>query len=110
MKITIDGKEIKISDNDKNIVDVADREKISIPAPCYRANRKKGCCNACVIEVNGEKIYACSTKPLDGMNIIFARDDLKELRRERLTKYQEAIKDSGKGCECDCSGEVNTCS
>jgi len=43
------------------------------------------------------------------MNIIIDRDDLKELRKERMIKHQEAIKDLKKGCKCDCSGETNTC-
>ena len=42
MKITVDKKPIEIFPDDKNIVDVADRAKIGIPAPCYRANRKRG--------------------------------------------------------------------
>jgi len=109
MKIMIDGKEININPDDMNIVDVADREKIGLPAPCYRANRSKGCCNACVVEVNGKNEYACATKPIDGMNIIVNRDDLKEIRKERIRKYQESINDTGKGCDCDCSGETNTC-
>jgi len=111
MNITIDGRTIEISGDDKNIVDVADRGKIGIPAPCYRANRSKGCCNSCVVEIDGKNEYACATKPLDGMNIVVDRDDLKKLRKERLIKYQEAIKNSGKGCDCDCdcSGETNTC-
>ncbi|MFC1666538.1 (2Fe-2S)-binding protein [Candidatus Omnitrophota bacterium] len=109
MKIVIDRKEIQISSNDKNIVDIADRLNISIAAPCYRNNKSKGCCNSCVVEINGKNEYACATKPLDGMNIIIDRDDLKKIRKERMIKYRETIKDEGKGCNCDCSGEGNTC-
>jgi len=109
MKIAIDGKTIEINSDDKNIIDVADREKIGIPAPCFRANRSKGCCNACVVEIDGKNEYACATKPLEGMDIIVNRDDLKELRKERMVKYREALKDVGKGCDCDCSGGTNTC-
>ena len=33
MKITIDGQPIQLLESDKNIVDIADRAKIVIPAP-----------------------------------------------------------------------------
>ena len=109
MKINIDGKQIDISPNDKNIVDVADRAKIAIPAPCYRSNRSKGCCQVCVVEINGENKYACVTKPLCGMYIIVDRDDLNKIRKERIKKYQKMPKNISKGCNCDCSGTTNNC-
>ena len=109
MKIKIDEKEIEITSEDKNIVDVADRSKIGIPAPCYRSNKSKGCCYSCVVEINGKQEYACNTKPIDGMNIIFNREDLKELRKKKIIKYQEQAKSpaSSCGCNCDCSGTPN---
>lgn len=111
MKIIIDEKWIEVSPKDKNIIDVADRAKIRIPAPCYRTKRNKGCCQVCVIEINGKKEYACVTKPIDGMNIIFNRDDLNQIRKERMIKYQELPTDTSKGCgcSCDCSGNANNC-
>ena len=104
MRLTIDGKMIEVNPADKNIVDIADREKIAIPAPCYRSNRSKGCCNACVIEINGENKFACTTKPLEGMNIIVDRDDLKQLRIERIKIYAENVKNNIKGV-CDCGSD-----
>lgn len=105
MKVTIDGKEVEIFNEDKNIVDAADRAKIGIPAPCYKAGRKKGCCKACVIEINGEKEYACATKPIDGMDIVFDRADLAQIRKERLLAYRDTPVHSSNGCECSCSGK-----
>jgi len=102
----IDGKEIEITPEDENIVDVAGRAKIKIPAPCYIAKRKKGCCHSCVIEINGKTEYACGTKPLDGMSITFNREDLNEIRKEKIKAYRklpELPKDpflTG-GCGCD---------
>jgi len=107
MKITIDSKEIEIFGDDKNIVDVADRAKIGIPAPCYKDGRKKGCCKACLIEINGKKEYACSTKPIDGIDIIFKRKDLAQIRKERLLAYRDSQFRSTQDCECNCSG--NNC-
>ena len=42
MKIIIDGKQIEVNPNDKNIVDIADRNNIPIATTCYRAQKAKG--------------------------------------------------------------------
>ncbi len=90
--IVIDGKTVDVSPEDNNIVDVAKRAKISIPAPCYLNGRKKGCCKACVVEIEGEQKYACATRPTEGMEIVLDRPDLKELRKERVKEYGQMIK------------------
>ena len=106
MKISLDGIEIEISPDDKNIVDAADRENIGIPAPCYRAQKDKGCCKSCVVEVDGTIKNACATKPRDGMKVIINRDDLKEIEKEMIKKYKIIQKSSTNGCSCDCSGKT----
>ncbi|MBN2790280.1 MAG: (2Fe-2S)-binding protein [Candidatus Delongbacteria bacterium] len=105
MKITIDHKEIEVISTDKNIVDVADRNKIGIPAPCYKAEERKGCCMGCAVEIDGEIKYACCTKPIDGMNIIIDRIDLKQIRKRNLSTYLRKLKDGTleEGCTCGCS-------
>jgi len=108
MSVTIDGQEIEVVSSDKNIVDVASRVKIGIPAPCYRTQRSKGCCSACVIEIEGEQKYACSTVPEDGMNIVVNREDLKAIRKQRLLEYKEGIK-SGNPCKCALSSSSDCC-
>ena len=52
MNITIDGRLVEIVPSDNNILDVADRVKIAIPCACYHAERSKGCCHACVVEID----------------------------------------------------------
>lgn len=106
MKITIDGRAIEADPSDRNLVDVADRAGIGIPAACYRAKQSKGCCHACVVEIGEEQKFACATAPEDGMVIVLNRPDLKALRKERLLKYQEGIKS---GTPCKCSGSSNCC-
>jgi TusA-related sulfurtransferase/ferredoxin len=112
MKVIIDGKVITVNANDKNIVEVVTREKIAIPATCYRAKKKKGCCHGCVVEVDGEQKFACDTAPEDGMNIVIDREDLKAVRKNNLIKYNEGI-ESGNPCECSmpetsgCSNSIN---
>ncbi len=108
MKITIDGRTIDVDPSDKNIVNIADRAGIGIPAACYRAKQSKGCCHACVAEIDGEQKFACATVPEDGMDIVLNRADLKELRKARLLEYQKGMK-TGNSCACDCSGSSDCC-
>jgi hypothetical protein len=96
---TIDGKKVKFTKSDTNLVELAKKANINIPAPYYFAKRKNGCCNACVVEVDGKQQFACATAPQNGMNIIVSRPDLKELRRERILKYKKGIK-SGNPISC----------
>lgn len=100
--VTIDGIEVDITDPDKNIVEIAKEVNVSIPAPCYHAKKRYGCCKVCLIELDGEQAYACNTKPVDGMNIIVKRDDLNAIRKERLLAYKEN-KDNGTPGKCGCS-------
>lgn len=94
MKIKIDGKEMTVSDVNKNIVEIGEENGLTILAPCFRNKKKHGCCNACVIEVDGQQKFACGTKPHDGMNIVYNRPDLDSIRKEKLAKYTEAIKNN----------------
>ncbi|MBK5243272.1 2Fe-2S iron-sulfur cluster-binding protein [Clostridium sp.] len=103
MKIKIDEKEIIVKDTTKNIVEIAEDNGITITAPCFRNKKKNGCCNVCVIEIDGVQKYACGTKPQDGMNIVYNRDDLILLRKERLEKFSQAIK-SGDTSNNKCGG------
>lgn len=118
MKIKIDGKEIVVTDPNKNIVEIGDENGITITAPCFRNKRKYGCCKGCVIEVDGVQKYACTTKPKDGMNIIYNREDLANIRKERIETYAQRIKNndtsnsccgtnpnilSTNSCSCNCS-------
>lgn len=107
MKITIDGRAITVDPADRNIVDVAAREKIAIPEACYRIERRKGCCHACVVEINGQQKYACVTEPSDDMKIIVNRTDLKMLRTANLQEYQKRISDAS--CDYNCSGTSGCC-
>lgn len=92
INVTIDGQLIEVTPFDQNIVEIANRAKITIPAPCYRAKRSKGCCSVCVVEIDGEQVFACSTIPKHGMNIVVGRADLKAIRKQRLLEYKEEIK------------------
>lgn len=111
IKINIDNKAIIVYAEDKNIVDIASRNKIGIPAPCYRHPKKKGCCKACVVEIDGKQKYACGTKPENGMVVIVKRDDLKRIRSKRLKSYLLKIKDPNyvEECNYDCNCDDSAC-
>lgn len=93
---------------DNNILDIAGRAEIRIPAPCYRDQRNKGCCSACVVEIDGEQQFACSTTPRKGMNIVVDRADLKAMWKQRLMEYKEGIK-TGNLCQCSSPSSGDCC-
>ena len=103
MNIKIDDKIIQVNDPSKNIVEIAEENGITITAPCFRNKKKHGCCNVCVVEADGKQAYACNLKAKDGMEIIYNREDLSQLRKERLDQYAEAIK-SGDTSQNTCGG------
>jgi NADH-quinone oxidoreductase subunit G len=92
INVTIDGQLIEVTPFDQNIVEIASRAKITIPAPCYRAKLGEGCCSVCVVEIDGAQVFACSTIPKHGMNVVVDRADLKAIRKQRLLEYKESIK------------------
>ena len=111
MKITIDNREIEVTDATLNIVEIAKENGITIPAPCFNLKMKFGCCSSCIIEIEGMQKYACCTKPTDGMNIIFKREDLKNLRKEKMKLYSYNKKHGTIGpCDCNTNSEIGCCS
>lgn len=102
MKITIDRKEISVTDSNKNIVEIAEDHGIIVVAPCFRNKRKGGCCKVCIIEVDGIIRYACCTKPIEGMNIAYERADLHELRGLAIQRYAKTLHDNPSS-SCGCS-------
>lgn len=105
MKITIDAKEIVVTDPNKNIVQIGEEHGITITAPCFRNKKQKGCCKACLIEIDGIQKYACGTKPTDGMKVIYNRKDLSEIRTDRLAKYAFNIKNQDTNSNTCCGSD-----
>lgn len=94
MKVTIDGIEVDILQEDSCLIDVTDRAGIHLSAPCFRQKLQNICCQSCLVEINGSLAYACATVPEGGMDIKVKREDLYQLRLERLKKFSE-IQDEG---------------
>ncbi|MDD2371445.1 MAG: (2Fe-2S)-binding protein [Firmicutes bacterium] len=106
MIIYIDEKEIIVSDSSKNIVEIGDENGLHIMAPCFRSIKKFGCCKTCVIEIDGKQKFACGTKPIDGMKIIYDREDLVNLRKERISEYAQVIENGGKVTNTCCGSDL----
>lgn len=109
MKIIFDGKEFLVNDASKNIIEIAKEHGVYIPAPCYYKNDDTGCCNGCIILVDGKEAHACETTPVEGMEIIYDCDDLLTLRTRNLRKYsaRSAIAeklDTSKTAKSGCGG------
>lgn len=121
MEITIDGNTMSVSDANKNIVDIAKENGINIISPCYGSNHEYGCCHACIIEVSGLMKYACCTKPEDGMQVLYNREDLAAKRKVNLKKYAEKVMsgipdkngcccgDDDSGCGCSTENNEDSC-
>lgn len=106
LTLMIDGQIIQVDPADKHLVSVAARARIGIPAPCSRSQQINGCCNGCVVEVNGEQKLACCTAPEDGMEVISKTPKLKALRKQRFLEHREAIK---AGTPIKCCGSGSSC-
>ncbi|RSD30856.1 2Fe-2S iron-sulfur cluster-binding protein [Vibrio pectenicida] len=78
--------------DDNNLVDIARKLKINIPAPCLKNQRKEGCCKACLVLVNGKATYACSTRPKSGIIVVVRRDDLDKIRKDSIKKFKKHVK------------------
>ncbi len=106
MKVVFDGKELSFSDTTKNIVELCEKNNITITAPCYKSGRVGGCCSACGVEIDGKKAFACATKPKDGMNIVYNREDLRKERQEKRIAFEKTLKEgkTNSCCNCSCKG------
>jgi len=83
--ILIDHKKIQVFEG-QTILDVAKREKIDIPTLCYHPKLDKDFnCGICCVEVNGKMENACCTKVQRGMEILVNSDNVKKLRKKRLS-------------------------
>ncbi len=116
--LKLDNLRLKI-DKSRNIVELAANNGIGIPAPCLKGKRKGGCCKGCLIEVNGEKAYACNTQPIANLDIKFNRIDLNQERNNNLTNYRKQLQtntttsccNTSSSCDSDtsCSTTTSNC-
>lgn len=100
--LEIDGQTSTLKPDDSNLVEVAQRLKINIPAPCLKNGRRDGCCKACLVEVDGQQTYACSTKPKSGMKVTVRTKELDAIRKTSIKEYKQNVK-TGNTTACNCS-------
>ncbi len=84
--IKIDGVDFDIRDNE-TILEIALRNGIEIPQLCYHPDLEvKANCRICVVEIKGRNdlVTACSTKAVEGMEILTKSDKIARARKINL--------------------------
>ncbi|MRT92690.1 2Fe-2S iron-sulfur cluster-binding protein [Ancylomarina sp. 16SWW S1-10-2] len=90
-EVKIDNTTVTVTDSSLSILEVARGAGFDIPAPCFDDKRKYGGCKACVVEIDEKQSYACRRKPKKGMHIVVDREDLNQLREERIIEYKKKV-------------------
>jgi len=83
MRIYVNGREVEIKDNSKNVLEALKNIGIEIPNLCYLSETSVyGACRMCLVEVDGKDIVtSCTLKPREGMKIKTNTPEIYELRR-----------------------------
>ncbi|MCX7813632.1 MAG: 2Fe-2S iron-sulfur cluster-binding protein [Pseudothermotoga sp.] len=82
MKVYVDGREVHIDERAKNLLEALREVGIEIPNLCYLSETSTyGACRMCLIEVDGQLVTSCTTKPRDGMRIRTNSSQIQQLRR-----------------------------
>lgn len=82
MTIYVDGREVHIDGNATNLLEALRGVGIEIPNLCYLSEASTyGACRMCLIEVDGQLVTSCTTKPREGMRIKTNTPQIQQLRR-----------------------------
>jgi iron-hydrogenase subunit alpha len=83
MKIYVDGREVIIGDNERNLLEALKKVGIEIPNLCYLSEASiYGACRLCLVEVNEKNIVtSCNLKPEEGMIIRTNTPEIYEIRK-----------------------------
>jgi formate dehydrogenase major subunit len=85
VEFTLNGRAVQARASE-TIIEVADREGVSIPRLCYKPGMDTaGNCRACMVEINGERTLApsCCRRPTPGMQV--------SSESERAVKAQQMV-------------------
>jgi NADH dehydrogenase/NADH:ubiquinone oxidoreductase subunit G len=107
MEITINNKQLVVSDGEK-IIDILRQEGYDIPSLCYAEGKHhQASCMVCVVKNcdTGQIIPSCSTVALDGMVIESESEELHDLRRQAL---ELVLSDHMAVCKPPCNREKCT--
>ena len=81
MKFTLNGNETE-TDGKQSILQICRGMKIAIPTLCYHPSlHPEARCRVCLVEMDGELVTACSTKPKEGAKVITDSEKIKKARR-----------------------------
>lgn len=82
MKIYVDGRQVEIDASSKNLLEALRDVGIEIPNLCYLSETSVyGACRMCLVEVDGQLVTSCTTKPREGMKIKTNTPQIQQLRR-----------------------------
>ncbi|AEH50203.1 [Fe-Fe] hydrogenase large subunit C-terminal domain-containing protein [Pseudothermotoga thermarum] len=85
MKIIVNGKEITVNNNARNLLEALREVGIEIPNLCYLSEASIfGACRMCLVEVDGNIVTACTTPLKEGMVVKTHTPEIYELRRAIL--------------------------
>ncbi len=85
MKITVNGREITVSNNARNLLEALREVGIEIPNLCYLSEASIfGACRMCLVEVDGNIVTSCTTPLKEGMVVRTHTPEIYELRRSIL--------------------------
>lgn len=85
MKLTIDGREIAVRDEEGSppLLELCRRAGANVPALCHDARTgAAGHCRSCLVEVDGRFVAACTTSARDGLHVATDSAALREYRRD----------------------------
>jgi iron-only hydrogenase group A len=84
MKITIDNKTINAGP-EQTILTICRENGIKIPTLCYHKSLfPEARCRVCLVEMNNKLVTSCSTKPIEGANIITNSERVIKARKMNL--------------------------
>ncbi len=86
LHMTIDGRDVTFTGEERNLLEVIRQTGIHIPTFCYHSELSVyGACRLCIVNVEGRGIVtSCSTKPEPGLVVRTNTHELRELRRTTM--------------------------
>lgn len=103
MRINVDGRELNINPNARNLLEALREVGIEIPNLCYLSEVSVyGACRMCLVEVDGQIVTSCTTKPYEGMKV---KINTPEIHRMRKTILELILASHNRDCTtCDKNG------
>ena len=82
MTVYVDGRQVQIDPNASNLLEALKEVGIEIPNLCYLSETSVyGACRMCLVEVDGQLVTSCTTKPREGMHVKTNTPQIQQLRR-----------------------------